>query len=315
MLLSAPAGNDLLFDEKLCEQGRNFANKVWNSFRLIQSLEVDSDKTIPTENTLAIDWFETKLNENIKLIEDHFSKFRISDALMCTYKLIWDDYCSWYLEAIKPPYGEKIDQESYDTSINFFESLLKLLHPFMPFITEELWQSMKERTKEDALIIAEYPKASDYDQAILDRFTQIKEVISAVRNIRNNRGISPKECFNAFVKTNTPANYENADKLIMKLAGLDSFEITTNKPEGFTSVAVNADEVYIQLPEEDLSAKKGDMEKELKRLKGFLVGIEKKLSNERFVANAPEKVIANEQKKKSDAEDKINTLEEMLASI
>ena len=315
MLLSAPAGNDLLFDEKLCEQGRNFANKVWNAYRLIQPLEIDANKAFPIENKLAVEWLNSKFSQVTAQIEDHFSKFRISDALMSVYKFVYDDFCGLYLEVIKPPYGEKIDQESYDTTIDFFESLLKLLHPFMPFITEELWQSMKERTKEDALIIAEYPKANDYDQSILDKFTQIKEVISAVRNIRNNRGISPKECFNAFVKTNTPVNYDKADKLIMKLAGLSSFEITTNKPEGFTSVAVNADEVYIQLPEEDLSAKKGDMEKELKRLKGFLVGIEKKLSNERFVSNAPEQVIANEHKKKSDAEDKINTLEEMLASI
>ena len=315
MLLAAPAGNDLLFDEKLCEQGRNFANKVWNSFRLIQSLEIDNEKTIPSENELSINWFNAKLNKDIATIEDHFEKFRISDALMTIYKLIWDDFCSWYLEAIKPIYGEKIDSKSYEQTLVFFESLMKLLHPFMPFITEELWQSMKVRSKEEALIIAKWDNASTFDDNIISSFNQFKDVISAVRNIRNNRGISPKERFNAFVKTQKTGFYANANSLIMKLAGLESFQTANTKPEGYTSVAVNVDEVYIQLPEEDLSTKKGDIEKELKRLKGFLIGIDKKLSNEKFVNNAPAKVLESEKKKKNDTEAKIATLTEILASI
>ncbi|MFK7900997.1 MAG: class I tRNA ligase family protein, partial [Cyclobacteriaceae bacterium] len=277
--------------------------------------EIDESLAIPQKNELAINWFESKFNQQLAVIESHFEKFRISDALMATYKLIWDDFCAWYLESIKPEYESPIDRTSYDASVSFFERIIAVLHPFMPFITEELWHAIKEREEKDCLIVAPRPTEGKVDQAIIDQFAQLSEVISAVRNVRNSKGMSPKEKMVVLVKTDETATYDNASELVMKLAGLESFSLVKDKPEGYFSVVINADEVFIELPEEDPEEQLEELKKQLAHTKGFLIGVEKKLSNERFVGSAPEKVVAMEKKKKADAEAQIKTLEESLAAL
>ena len=311
ILLSSAAGNDLLFDEDLMLQGRNFATKIWNAFRLIQGWKKE-DKPANEADLQTIEWFGNQMNKTIAEINDQFSKFRISDALHLIYKLIWDDFCAWYLEAIKPNYGEGISQEVYDKTIVYFEELMRLLHPFMPFLTEELYQAISERSAEEALVIAQQKKAEPFSEENIKAFETAKELISGVRNYRQSKGISPREAVELF--TNAVA-FEN-EAVVKKLANISeiNFGNKTDKPS-FTFL-VGATEVSIPLSENlDLGEEKAKTEEELKYLKGFLISVEKKLSNEKFVAGAPAQVVENERKKQKDAQDKIAILEEKLKTL
>ena len=314
MLFSSPAGNDLPFDEKLVEQGRNFANKIWNAFRLIKGWEIDP--TIEVEdNKAAIEWFESRFNQSLLEIEDHFSKFRISDALMSTYKLVWDDFCSWYLEMIKPAYQKPIDQQTYDKTIGFLENVLKLLHPFMPFITEELWQEIKFREPKEALIISPWPKPLAFDQNIITGAQHVFEVVSQIRNIRASKGISPKESFELTINTTDQDTYRRFDSIFRKLANLSTVEYGTNVDNALCFV-VKSDEFFIPIGERlDLEKERENILKEIAYSKGFLESVVKKLNNERFVNSAPEAVVAAEKKKMADAQGKITALEESLAKL
>ena len=311
ILLSSAAGNDLLFDEDLMLQGRNFATKIWNAFRLIQGWNKEEKAISPAEQE-TIDWFENQLNKTIVEISEQFDKFRISDALHLIYKLIWDDFCAWYLEAIKPNYGEAISTEVYQKTIAFFEELMKLLHPFMPFLTEELWQNIAERSKEEALVIAQQKKADDFNEETIKNFDFAKELISGVRNYRQSKGISLRESVELF--TNATAFINEA--VVRKLANVSEvhFAEKTDKPS-FTFL-VGATEISIPLSENlDLAEEKKKTEEEIKYLKGFLVSVEKKLSNEKFVANAKPEIVENERKKQKDAQEKIAILEEKIKNL
>lgn len=311
ILLSSAAGNDLLFDEDLMLQGRNFMTKIWNAFRLINMWNHEDKPAIETDNQ-AIEWFENKLNKTIAEINDQFEKFRISDALHLIYKLIWDDFCGWYLEAIKPNYGEGISKEVYNKTIYFFEELMKLLHPFMPFQSEEIWQLISERSIDEALVIAQQKKADSFNEEVIKNFEITAELISGVRNYRQTKGISPREAVEVYTNASEFAN----EAVVRKLANVSEihFGQKTDKPS-FTFL-VGATEVSIPLSENlDLGEEKAKTEEELKYLKGFLVSVEKKLSNEKFVANAKPEVVEGERKKQKDAQDKIAILEEKLKSL
>lgn len=315
MLLSAAAGNDLLFDDKQCEQGRNFANKIWNAFRLVKGWEID-DSISGKHNDTAINWFEARYNQVLTELEDHFEKFRLSDALMGVYKLIWDDFCSWYLEMIKPDYQKPIDRATYGATIIFFERLMKLIHPFMPFISEEIWQNIQERETRDCVVVAEWPKAIAFDQGIINGADLAFEVVSNIRNVRNTKGISPKTALELFIKTDDFGKYASFEAIIMKLANVSSVESTATKVDQSVSFVLKGDEYFIPMEGQiDTAVEKEELQKELDYTKGFLIGVTKKLSNERFVSGAPEKVVAMEQQKKADAEAKIKALEESLASL
>ncbi|MEM9340572.1 MAG: valine--tRNA ligase [Bacteroidota bacterium] len=312
MLFSSPAGNDLLFDEKLCEQGRNFSNKIWNAFRLVKgwkTVEVEQ----PAINKQAIEWFEGKYNQALTEIEDHFSKFRMSDALMTVYKLVWTDFCSWYLEWVKPPYGDPIDQTTYEASVRLFEGVLKLLHPFMPFITEELWHQFKNREEKEALIVSEWPTAGSYDKECLKQADLLFETTSAIRNVRSSKGISPKEVFELHTQAPFVKEVEGSLK---KLANLSEVHNSQEKPANAFSFVIGSDEFHIPASEKiDTEAEKKKLQEELNYTIGFMKSVSKKLANERFVNNAPENVVATERKKLADAEAKIKTLEDSIAAL
>lgn len=314
MLFTAPAGNDLLFDEKLCEQGRNFANKIWNAFRLVKGWEVKEGNN--TDNALAIEWIEERINQVVIQLEDDFSKYRISDALMAVYKLVWDDFCSWYLELVKPEYGQPIDKGTYDATLSVFESIVKLLHPFMPFITEELWHELEERSGDDCVIVAEWPTSRAVNEKVLADFEIAREAIVGVRNVRNTKQLGNKDALVLKVRTSNTALYSKYAFPIKRLANLSAIDFVTEKVEGAVSFVIQGDELSIPLTGlVDEAENKAELEKELAYTKGFLISVSKKLSNERFVAGAPEQVVANEKKKMADAEAKIKALEETLASM
>ncbi|MFS4431909.1 valine--tRNA ligase [Chryseobacterium sp. S90] len=311
ILLSSAAGNDLLFDEDLMLQGRNFMTKIWNAFRLVNMWNHEDKPAIATDNQ-AIEWFENKLNKTIVEINDQFEKFRISDALHLIYKLIWDDFCGWYLEAIKPNYGEGISKEVYNKTIYFFEELMKLLHPFMPFQSEEIWQLISERSIDEALVIAQQKDADSFSEEVIKNFEITAELISGVRNYRQTKGISPREAVEVYTNASEFVN----EAVVRKLANISEihFGQKTDKPS-FTFL-IGATEVSIPLSENlDLGEEKAKTEEELKYLKGFLISVEKKLSNEKFVANAKPEVVEGERKKQKDAQDKIAILEEKLKSL
>ena len=315
MMLSAPAGNDILFDEVLCEQGRNFNNKIWNAFRLVKGLEV-ADIEQPTECRIATEWFAAKLREANAELNDHFSKYRISDALMTVYRLFWDEFSSWYLEMVKPAYGSPIDRKTLETTLGYFDTLLKMLHPFMPFITEELWQHLYDRAEGESImrecLNVEVPKGGDSD--IITSIEKVKQVVSGVRLVRNQKVIAPKEKLPLQVVATD--SYARFAEVITKMANLESFDVVDSKPADAAQFMVGTDEFAVPLGSLiDVAAEIEKQEAQLKHLEGFLAGVEKKLSNERFVANAPEAVVALERKKRSDATEKIASLKASLAEL
>ena len=315
LMLSAAAGNDLLFDESLCQQGKNFANKVWNAYRLIDGWEVDELAPLPQQSVDALAWYEHKFYATLATIEDHFEKYRISDALMAVYKLLWDDFCSWLLEAVKPAYGAPIDRPSLERIKGLFELNLKLMHPFMPFLTEELWQHMDRREDNEALIIATWPKPKAFDAKCLADFELATKIVSGVRNFRKERNLPQKEALSLYlVARATDVNYH---ALIQKMGGIEALHwVETAPDQSGASFRVGTLECFIPLEGSvDMEAEKAKLEEELRYAKGFLQSVRKKLENERFVSNAPEKVIAMERKKEADALEKISLLEKSLSAI
>ena len=312
MLLCAPAGNDLSFDEGLCEQGRNFSNKIWNAFRLIKGWEV-SDCEQPESAKQAIIWFENKINKAISEIDESYTKYRISEALMSTYKLIWDDFCSWYLEIVKPNYGSPIDSITYQKTIQQLEKILKLLHPFMPFLSEEIWHLVKE--KEEDIIIANWPKAGAIDTSLLYDFETITEVIAGIRTIRKTQNIPNKEPL-ALKIINHQIQSNNLNPIIAKLGNLSDINSISEKPASSFSFMVKANEFFIPIGNTiDLTFELEKLQKELDYNKGFLKSVESKLNNERFVNSAPKQVIANEKNKLADTKAKIEILENKIKDL
>lgn len=315
MLFSSPAGNDLLYDEKLIEQGRNFANKIWNAFRLVKGWTTDTSAQ-PDGNRVSVEWFESKFNQTLTELEDHFNKFRISDALHLVYKLVWDDFCSWYLEMIKPEFGKPIDQTTYERTVGFFESVLKVLHPFMPFITEELWSELKERKQRECVIIAEWPRAQAYNDAILDEAGFAFDVITEIRNIRNIKGISPKQALKLNINSDDESLLSAFRPIVQKLSNLSEIVTAPQKLANATSFIVKSTEFFVPLEGKiDAEKEREAILKDLEYQRGFMSSVDKKLSNEKFVSSAPPKVIEMERKKKADAEAKIKALEESLARL
>jgi len=313
MLLCSPAGNDLIYDEGLIEQGRNFANKIWNAYRLVKSWDIDETIPQPEYAQEIITWFDNKLNEAIDTLEDHFSKFRLSDALMLVYKLFWDEFSSWYLEGVKPAYQKPIDRATYDATLGYFEKLLQLLHPYMPFITEELWQNMNERKDDESIMLSLIPKNVSFDNNIINDFEETKEIIGAIRNIRKSKNIPNKEQLSLFIQTSTNIKYS---ALIQKLSNLSDIELTSEKVDNAMSFMVKTTEFFVPFSESiDVEAELNKLEEELKYQEGFLNSVMKKLSNERFVNNAPEKVVAIEKAKQEDAENKITALKSQIEAL
>ena len=313
LMLSAPAGNDIMYDDALVEKGRNFANKIWNAFRLIQGWNVDDAIPQPESSKIAVDWFRSQLYKTMVEVEDLMGKFRISEALMAVYKLFWDEFSSWYLEVIKPVYGSPVDGKTYAETMRFFEMLLQLLHPFMPFITEELWQHLAERKDGDSIMNTTLPAPGEVDEALLARFETLKEIITGLRAIRKQRQIANKEEIAVEVKGQHDGSL---DSVLLKMGNVSA--ITPIEEKGATSVAFLVGPVEYSVPLADkinVEEELAKLEKELKRYEGFLAGVEKKLSNERFVANAPEQVIALERKKQADASEKIAAINASIAAL
>ena len=316
MLLSSPAGNDLMFDESHCEQGRNFFNKVWNAFRLVKGWQVD--ETLGNPNQMAIAWFKSRFSQALAEIEDDFAQYKLSEALMATYKLVWDDFCAWYLEMIKPAYEHPIDRQTYECTIAFFEDILKILHPFMPFITEELWHDelFGERSVKDCCIVAQLPGIEQINAQLLEETEIVKQVITDIRNTRNSKQISPKEALTLSVKANSGIDYKQYKTIICKLGNISDFNIVTEKVDGASHFMVSKDEFYIPLANNiDPVAETERLNKEKEYLQGFLKSVEAKLGNERFINNAKPEIIENEMKKKADAEAKLKIIHDNLASL
>ncbi|MBR4047921.1 MAG: valine--tRNA ligase [Bacteroides sp.] len=314
MMLSAPAGNDILFDDALCEQGRNFNNKIWNAFRLVKGWEVSAEVEVPEAAALAMKWFEAKQAAVAAEMADLFSKYRLSEALMAVYKLFWDEFSSWYLEMIKPAYGQPISKQVYDTTIGFFDNLLHLLHPFMPFITEELWQHIADRNEGESLMVSPMAAPVAYDEAIIAQFEAVKEVISSIRAIRLQKNIAQKETLDLQVIGENPVAEYNA--VITKMCNLSAIQAVEAKADGAAAFMVGTTEFAVPLGNMiDVEAEIARMEAELKHKEGFLAGVMKKLSNEKFVNNAPAAVIELERKKQADAESIIKSLKESIAAL
>ena len=316
MMLAAPAGNDILFDEALCEQGRNFCNKIWNAFRLVQGWQVDDNAAQPETARLAVEWFDAKLRQSAAEIADLYSKYRLSEALMEVYHLFWDEFSSWFLEMVKPAYGSPIDKATYQSVLGAFDHLLHLLHPFMPFITEELWQHLTERKAGESIMVSPQTIAApaEGDDAVLANVEIVKNVVAGVRAIRNTKNISPRETLDLQVIGTDPV--PAYDCIIVKMANVSGVTATENKGEGVSSFMVGTTEYAVPLGGLiDVEAELAKAEAELKHLEGFLNGVKKKLQNERFVNNAPAAVVELERKKQSDAESKIATLKETIASL
>ena len=313
LMLAAPAGNDVLFDDSLCEQGRNFNNKIWNAFRLVKGWQVDDSIAQPEAAASAIKWFDALLSRTIEIVNDSFDKYRISEALMEIYKLFWDEFSSWYLEMVKPGYQMPIDRTTYDATLGFFDSLLRLLHPFMPFITEELWQAITERKDGESIMVELMPKAKAYDTKIISDFEAAKEIIAGVRTVRLQKNIPNKEELTLQI---LGAHNDDNNAVITKLCNLSALNKSEEKDAGAVSFLVGTTEYAVPLGsllnvEEEIKK----LEEELKYLQGFLKSVSAKLSNERFVSNAPQAVVDGERKKQSDAESKINSLQESIASL
>ena len=315
LLLSSAAGNDLMFDEDLCQQGKGFANKIWNAFRLIKGWEVAESLPQPETSKIGLQWYEAKFQKTLAEIEDHFSKYRLSDALMVIYKLINDDFSSWLLEIVKPAYQQPIDKKTFDAILKVLENNLKVLHPFMPFLSEDIWQYITDRTPEEALIIAKYPVIKDFNPKIITDFEFATDVVSGIRTIRKDKNISFKDAVELFAIDNDKGSKE-FDTVIQKLTNVSAINYVSEKVEG-ASFRVKSNEYFVPISIEhiDVHAEIIKLEGELKRAQGFLFGITKKLSNERFVSNAPAQVLALERKKEADTVAKIETIKSSLASL
>ena len=314
LLLSSAAGNDLLFDEALCQQGKAFGNKIWNAFRLIDGWEI-AEIDQPEHAAIALEWYASKFQKVLSEIEDHFSKYRLSDALMAIYKLVWDDFCSWLLEMIKPDYGAPIDQKTHASVVRLLEENLKILHPFMPFLTEEIWQFLKTRTPDQALIVSSWPASASYDTSLLEEFHFASEVISGIRNLRKQKQIPFKTTVELHV-INKASSTQKFDGLISKLGNISKINYTDSSVEKAFSFRVQSNEYFLVADIAiDLEAEVAKIKEELNYTKGFLKSVQKKLSNTRFVSNAPEQVVASEKKKEADALAKIQTLESSLKNL
>lgn len=313
LLLTAPAGNDIPFDDALCEQGRNFNNKIWNAFRLIKGWEVDAAVEQPESTKIAIQWFDNILSKTIEEVEDLFGKYRLSEALMQLYKLFWDEFSSWYLEMIKPAYQKPIDAVTYNATLGFFDSLVRLLHPFMPFITEELWQALTDRQSGESLMISDMPQSKGFNADYLSDFEKVKEIVSGIRTVRLQKNIPNKELLGLEVLGEYA---ETFDSVIQKMGNLTAIDQVSDKSSGSVTFMVGTTEFAIPLGNNiDIEAELKKLEEELTYLKGFLISVQKKLSNEKFVANAKPEIVDNERKKLADAESKIKTIEESIESL
>ncbi len=317
MLLTSPAGNDLPFDELLCEQGRNFSNKVWNALRLVKGWEIDKNLKQPEYAAVSVRWFESKLNQTIKIIDDHFLKYRISDALMVVYKLVWDDFCSWYLEMIKPGYQKPIDPVTYEKTINFFECLMKLVHPFIPFVSEDIWHHLNERSSNESIMLEQLPVGGKLDQHILSTFEIEMDVIMAIRNMRKNKNIHQKELLELQIRKNNEQKPDHTfDSLIAKLCNISQISYVEEKVANAVSFIVKSTEFYIPLDSAiDHESEIKKLQEELNYTKGFLHSVIKKLENDRFVKTAPAEIVEKENKKKTDAEHRIKVLEEQIINL
>jgi valyl-tRNA synthetase len=312
LLLSSAAGNDLLFDEALCQQGKNFANKIWNAHRLIQSWDIDD--SIPQDQTAkqSLDWYKSKFQEELTLVNDHFTKYRISDALMSIYKLVWDDFCSWLLELIKPAYRSPIDAKTHAEVIDIFENNLRLLHPFMPFLSEELWHDIAERTKEEALVVSSWPTETKIDKAVLSIFSRTMEMVTSIRAIRKQKNISMKVPMQ-LLETSSQNDYYKA--VISKLANIETCEVVKDLPEQVLSFRVGTAAYYLPFSVENPEEELAKLNQDLNYQKGFLAGVQKKLSNTRFVDHAPAQVVEIERKKEKDALEKIKHIKQQIAQL
>ena len=312
LLLSSAAGNDLLFDEGLCQQGKNFTNKIWNAHRLIQSWEVDD--SLPQDQTAkqSLDWYRIKFQNELALVNDHFTKYRISDALMCTYKLVWDDFCSWLLELIKPAYGKPIDAHTRAEVIEIFENNLRLLHPFMPFLSEELWHEIADRKKEEALVVSSWPKEIKIDKKVLSVFSHTMEMVTSIRAIRKQKNISMKVPMQ-LLETSSQADFYG--EVISKLANVDACQVVKDLPDQVLSFRVGTSAYFLPFSVENPAEELAKLADELSYQKGFLAGVQKKLSNTRFVDNAPDQVVEVERKKERDALEKIKHIEQQITQL
>ena len=313
LMLGAPAGNDIMYDDALCEQGRNFCNKIWNAFRLVKGWEVDSEKPQPEASRISVEWFDAKLSQCLEETTDLMGKFRISEALMAVYKLFWDEFSAWYLEIIKPAYGSPIDKQTYDHTLKFFDVLLKLLHPFMPFITEELWQNLEPRKDGESIMVSLLPQHVSYDLSILEAFEVMKETVAGIRTIRKQKNIPQKEALELLVKG---AHNGELNCIVEKIANISSIIQSDEKPVGSVSFINGATEYSIPVKQSiNIDEEMKKLQDDLDYYNRFLESVRKKLSNEKFVANAPEKVVALERKKESDALEKINTLNASIQAL
>ena len=315
MLMSSSAGNDVMFDEALCEQGRNFGNKIWNAYRLVNGWTVDGTAAQSENNRLAVEWFEQTLGRALCEVEEDFKSYRISEACMTLYKLFWDEFSGLYLEMVKPAYGQPIDEKTFEETREFFDKLMRMLHPFMPFVTEEIWQDLAPRADGESICVTAMPTAAPEDARILNRFELAREVISSVRNIRNQKGLAQKEelTLRVISDANYPAEYA---PVIEKMANLSAIEIVTEKDPTAAAFIVKTTQYFIPMSGKiDVEAERKKLTDDLAYYEGFLASVMKKLSNERFVQSAPEKVVANERAKQADAEAKIAALKEQLAAM
>lgn len=313
LMLAAPAGHDIMYDDSLCEQGRNFCNKIWNSFRLLKGWDVDEHAVCPESSRLAVEWFESSLGRAMAEMEDLMGKFRISEALMTVYRLFWDEFSSWYLEVIKPAYGTPIDGVTFKATLGFFDTLLRLLHPFMPFITEELWQHLAERAEDESIMNARLPEIPNMNESLIAGFDHLKEVVAGIRTVRKQKQIKQHEPLSLEIKG---AHDDSLDAVLVKMGNLSAVSIVEEKNPAAASFIVGAVEYSVPLKDKiNVEEETAKLRKDLDYYTGFLAGVEKKLSNERFVSNAPEAVVAMERKKKSDAEEKLATIRAALAAL
>jgi len=315
LLLSAAAGNDLMFDEGLCQQGKGFSNKIWNAFKLTQSWDIDATISQPESSKIAINWYQSRLQQTLVEIEDHYSKYRISDALMASYKLVWDDFCGWLLEIIKPAYQAPIDKQTYDSVVAIFEDNLRILHPFMPFLTEELWHAIAKRTPQEALIVNHWPKTTTIDTALLTDFEFASEVISGIRTIRKEKNIAFKDAISLSV-INTEKVHSQFDVVIKKLGNISEMTSVSGGVEGALTFRVKSNEYFIPIEGTiDVAQEILKLKEELKYTQGFLKSVQGKLKNQKFVSGAPQQVVDNERKKEADAIAKIETIETSIKSL